>query len=180
MTATMLIVRATASLELLTSIARDRIRAIDPNVMVLSVAPFADYLDRPLGRPRFNAFLIGLFGTAALLLSALGLYAVMAAHVRQRDREIAVRLAVGATGANVRRLVLAEAGRLVGLGALLGVAGAVAGTRFLRSLLFDVQPLDPLAIGGAAALLIAVAVLAAYAPMRRAEGVDVVRLLRSQ
>ena len=106
MTATMLIVRSTASLELLMSVARERIRAIDPNVMVLSAAPFADYLDRPLGRPRFNAFLIGVFGIAALLLSTLGLYAVMAAHVRQRDREIAVRLALGATGANVRRLVL--------------------------------------------------------------------------
>ena len=62
---------------------------------------------------------------------------------RQRDREIAVRLALDATGANVRRLVLVEAGRLVGVGALLGVGGAVAGTRFLRGRLFDVQPIDP-------------------------------------
>jgi predicted permease len=180
MTATMLIVRSTASLERLMSVARDRVRAIDPNVMVLSVAPFADYLDRPLGRPRFNAFLIGLFGITALLLSALGLYAVMAADVRQRHREIAVRMALGATGANVRRLVLVEAGRLAGLGALLGVAGAVAGTRFLRGLLFKVQPMDPLAIGGAAVLLIAVAALAAYAPTRRAARADVMQVLRSQ
>ena len=180
MTATMLIARSTVSLELLMSVARDRIRAIDPNVMVLSVTPFADYLDRPLGRPRFNAFLTGLFGITALLLSGLGLYAVMAAHVRQRDREIAVRLALGATIANVRRLVLVEAGRLAGLGALLGVAGAVAGTRFLRGLLFEVHPMDPLAIGGAAVLLIAVAALAAYAPMRRAARADMMGVLRSQ
>ena len=180
MTATMLIVRSSAPLELLMSVARERIRVIDPNVMVLSAAPFADYLHRPLGRPRFNAFLIGLFGIAALLLSTLGLYAVMAAHVRQRDREIAVRLALGATGANVRRLVLVEAGRLAGLGALLGVAGAVAGTRFLRGLLFEVQPMDPVMIGGAAVLLTAAAALAAYAPMRRAARADVVRVLRSQ
>ena len=180
MTATMLVVRSTAPLELLMSVARDRIHAIDPNVTVLSAAPFADYLDRPLGRPRFNAFLIGLFGIAALLLSGLGLYAVMAAHVRQRDREIAVRLALGATGANVRRLVLAEAGRLAGFGALLGAAGAVAGTRLLRGLLFEVQPMDPLTIGGAAVLLIAVAALAAYAPMRRAVRADLVGVLRSQ
>jgi predicted permease len=179
-TATMLIVRSTVSLEVLMSVARERIRAIDPNAMVLSAAPFADYLDRPLGRPRFNAFLIGLFGIAALLLSTLGLYAVMAAHVRQRDREIAVRLALGATSANVRRLVLAEAGRLAGSGALLGVAGAVAGTRLLRGLLYEVQPMDPLMIGGAAAILIAAAALAAYAPMRRAARGDVVSVLRSQ
>src|SRR5687768_9833577 len=157
MTASMLIVRSTASLELLMSVARERIGAIDPNVMVLSAAPFADYLDRPLGRPRFNAFLIGVFGIAALLLSTLGLYAVMAAHVRQRDREIALRMALGATGANVRRLVLVEAGRLAGSGALLGVAGAVAGTRFLRGLLYEVQPMDPLMICGAATTLIAAA-----------------------
>jgi putative ABC transport system permease protein len=180
MTATMLIVRASAPLDLLTSLARDRIRGVDPNVTVLSVAPFADYLDRPLSRPRFNAFLIGLFGIVALLLSALGLYALMAAHVRQRDREIAVRLALGATRANVQRLVLVEAGRLAGLGALLGVAGAMAGTRFLRGLLFDVQPMDPLSIGGAAVLLFAVAALASYAPMRRAARADLMGVLRSQ
>jgi predicted permease len=180
MTATMLIVRSAASLELLTSVARERIHGIDPNVMVLSAAPFADYLARPLGRPRFNAFLIGLFGIAALLLSTLGLYAVMTAHVRQRDREIAVRLALGATGASVRRLVLVEAGRLAILGALLGVAAAVAGTRVLRGLLFEVQPMDPVAIGGAAVLLIGAAALAAYAPMRRAARADLVSVLRSQ
>jgi predicted permease len=180
MTATMLIVRSTASLDLLMSVARERIRAIDPNVMVLSAAPFADYLDRSLARPRFNAFLIGLFGIAALLLSTLGLYAVMASHVRQRDREIAVRLALGATGANVRRLVLVEAGRLAGSGALLGVAGAVAGTRVVRGLLYDVQPIDPLIIGGAAVMSIAAGALAAYAPMRRAARGDVATVLRSQ
>lgn len=180
MTATMLIVRSTASLELLMPVVREEIRAIDPNVMVLSAVPFADYLDRPLGRPRFNAFLIGVFGIAALLLSTLGLYAVMAAHVRQRDREIAVRLALGASGANVRGLVLMEAGRLAGLGVLLGVAGAIAGTRFLRGLLFEVQPMDPVMIGGAAVLLIAAAALAAYAPMRRAVRGDLVSVLRGQ
>jgi ABC-type antimicrobial peptide transport system permease subunit len=100
--------------------------------------------------------------------------------VRQRDREIAVRLALGATAANVRRLVLVEAGWLAGPGALLGAAGAVAGTQFLRGLLYEVQPMDPLMIGGAAVMLIAAAALAAYAPMRRAARGDVVSVLRSQ
>lgn len=111
MTAAMLVVRSTASLESLTSAARERIRAIDSEVTVLSASPFADYLARPLGRPRFNAFLAGLFGLAALLLSTLGLYAVMAAYVRQRDREIAVRLALGATGATAPRIGAAGADR---------------------------------------------------------------------
>jgi putative ABC transport system permease protein len=76
--------------------------------------------------------------------------------------------------------VLVEAGRHAGFGVLLGAAGAVAGTRFLRGLLFDVQPMDPLMIGGAAAMLLAATALAAFAPMRRAARADVVSVLRSQ
>jgi ABC-type antimicrobial peptide transport system permease subunit len=75
---------------------------------------------------------------------------------------------------------MGEASRLAGLGALLGVAGAFAGTRFLRGLLFEVQPMDPMTIGAAAVLLIAAAALAAYAPMRRAARADVASVLRSQ
>ena len=98
---------------------------------------------RPLARPRFNAFLLGVFGIAALLLSTIGLYAVMAAYVRQRDREIALRLALGATADSVRRFVLAETVRLAGLGAVIGLAGAALATRLLRGMLFEVVPLDP-------------------------------------
>ena len=109
------------------SLARGRIGIVDPAVRVMRAEPFADMLARPLARPRFNAFLLGVFGTVALLLSALGLYGVMAAYVRQRDREIAVRLALGASASRVCRLVLAEAGRLTGLGTAIGLSGAVAG-----------------------------------------------------
>jgi predicted permease len=94
MTATMLVLRATASLELIASLARDRVRIADRDVQVMRVAPFTEMLNRPLARPRFNAFLLSVFGIAALLLSTVGLYAVMAAYVRQRDREIALRLAL--------------------------------------------------------------------------------------
>jgi putative ABC transport system permease protein len=180
MTATMLIVRTTAPLELLMSVARDRIHAVDSNVQVMALAPFSEFLDRPLARPRFSAFLLGVFGVAALLLSTLGLYGVMAAYVRQRDREIAVRLALGATSAGVRRLVLAEAVRLAGLGALLGVGGALIATRFLRGMLFEIHPLDPGTIVGAAVLLVGAAALASYAPVRRAARADVMTVLRSQ
>ena len=104
------------------------------------------------------------FTTAAVLTLALGIAATT----------------VGATGANVRRLVLLEAGRLVGVGALLGSACAAAGTRFLHGLLFEVEPIDPLIIGGATVLLMTAAALAAYAPMRRAARADVMSVLRSQ
>ena len=179
MTATLLVLRTTASLELLTSIAVDRMRTIDPDVRLMRAAPFTELLDRPLARPRFNAFLLGIFALAALMLSTVGLYAVMAAYVRQRDREIALRLALGATAGGVRRFVLAETVRLASLGALIGVAAAAAAGRLLRGMLFEVDPLDPWATIGAALLLIAASALASYLPMRRATRIDAVAMLRA-
>jgi putative ABC transport system permease protein len=180
MTATMLVLRTTASIDLVASLARERVGTVDPNVRAMRVSPFVDMLERPLARPRFNAFLLSIFGTVALLLSAVGLYAVMAAYVRQRDHEIAVRLALGATASGVRRFVLAEAVRLAGLGAAIGLAGAMLNTRLLRGMLFEVDPLDPFTIAGAALLLIGVSALASYLPARRATRVDAVAMLRSQ
>ena len=160
MTATMMVLRKTASRELVASMARTQVQALDPAIQVMRVAPFREMLARPLARPRFNAFLLGIPGVASLLLSTVGLYAVMAAHVRQRDREIAIRLALGATTMRIRNLVLTEAVRLAGAGAVVGVAGALAASRLIRSLVFGVDRLDPLTISGAALLLVAAAVLA--------------------
>lgn len=179
MTATNLVLRTTASLELLTSMAADRIRTIDSDVQVMRALPFAEMLDRPLARPRFSALLLSIFGVAALTLSTVGLYAVMAAYVRQRDREIAVRLALGATATGVRRLVLTETVWLAGLGAVIGVAGAAATGRLLRGMLFEIDPLDPSTTAGAALLLIVACVLASYLPMRRATRVDAAAMLRT-
>lgn len=180
MTAEMLVLRTTAPLDLVAALSRDRVRAIDPDVHVMGVAPFAEMLERPLARPKFNAFLLSIFGIAALLLSTVGLYAVMAAYVRMRDREIAVRMALGATATTVRRFVLAEALRLAGLGAVIGLATAASTTRLLRGMLFEVHPLDPSIILGAAALLIAASALASYIPVRRATRVDATAMLRSE
>ena len=103
----------------------------------------------------------------------------MAAYVRQRDREIALRLALGATAAAVRGFVLAEALWLAGLGAAIGLVGAASATRFLRGMLFEVDPLDPSSIVGAALLLIAASALASYVPVRQATGVNATAMLRS-
>ena len=149
-------------------------RAGDPE----RASPAERLLDGPLARPRFNAFLLGVFGLSALVLAAVGLAAVMAVYVRQRDREIALRVALGATPANVRRLVLREALTLAGLGAAVGLAGATAAMRFVRGMLFEVAALDPLTLGGAALLLIAVAALAASGPARRATRLDAIAVLR--
>lgn len=179
MTATNLVLRTTAPLELLTSLAADRIRAIDSDVRLMRVVPFTEMLNRPLARPRFNAFLLSIFGVAALVLSTVGLYAVMAAYVRQRDREIALRLALGAGPSRVRCFVLAETVRLAGLGAVIGTAGAAATTPLLRGMLFEVDPLDPSTTIGAALLLVAASALASYLPVRRATRVDAVAMLRT-
>jgi putative ABC transport system permease protein len=180
MTAEMLVLRTTASLDLVASLTRDRVRAVDPEVYVMGVAPFREMLERPLARPKFTALLLAIFGIAALLLSTIGLHAVMAAFVRQRDREIALRLALGATAPDVRRFVLAEALRLAGVGAVIGLAGAAITTRLLRGLLFEIAPLDPPTMVGAALLLIGASAIASYVPLRRATRVDAAAMLRSE
>ena len=174
-----LAVRTTAPPALVASLVRERIRAIDANVHVMSVVPFARTLDAPLARPRFNAFLLNLFGAAALLLAGIGQYAVIAAYVRQREREIALRVALGASPANVRWLVLAEALRLAAIGAVIGLIGAAAISRLLRGLLYEVDSLDPLTLTGAVLLLGVASVAAAWLPLRRALRVDATAMLKA-
>ncbi len=178
--AEMLVVRTSSPLALVAGEVRARVRAIDPGVQVTRVSPFRELLRGPLARPRFNAFLIGVFGIAALLLAAVGLYAVVAAYVRQRYTEIGVRVALGATAADVRGLVLGEGLRLAALGAVIGLAVAAVATRGLRALLFEVQPLDPTALLAAALLLVGASTLASYLPARRATRVDPIALLRTE
>ena len=166
--AEMLVLRTASPLALVSEMVRGRVHAVDPDVQVTEVVPFRTLLEGPLARPRFNAVLIGVFGVAALLLTAIGLYAVMAASVRQRYPEMGIRVALGATASDVRRLVLAEGLRLAGLGAAIGLACAVVATRLLRGLLFGVQPLDPASLLAAALLLVGVSALSSYVPARRA------------
>ena len=118
--------------------------------------------------------------TLWLLLSTIGLYGVMAASVRQRYAEIGVRLALGATARDVRGLVLGEGLRLAVGGALAGVALAWAATRLLRGMLFETEPLDPVTLAGAAALLVGAALLATCLPARRATRIDPVEVLRAE
>jgi putative ABC transport system permease protein len=178
-TAQLLVLRTTAPLELAASVTRESVKAIDPSVQVMRIAPFEAMLDGPLARPRFNAFLLGVFGITALLLASIGLAGVMATYVRQRDREIALRVALGATPGSIRRLVLGEALWMGALGALTGLAAAAAATQLLRGMLFEVDPLDPLTLTGAALVLMAAATLAAYGPARQAVRLDPASMLRN-
>lgn len=150
-----------------------------PGVILWRAQTMDDFLAGPLAQPRLGALLLGVFGIAALLLAAIGLYGVMASAVRNERRDIGVRLALGATQQRIRRDVLGRALVVTGAGMLVGLACALAASRLLASMLFEVSPADPLAIAGACALLLVVAVVAAYAPARRATQVDPAEALRA-
>ena len=178
MTAQRIAVRTSAPLEQVAAVSRDRIQKLEPGAHVMRVVPFGEILGEPLAYPRFNALVLIVFGSIAVLLATTGLYAVMGAYVRQRDRDIAVRRALGATAADVRRLVLGEAVWLVAIGAGVGVIGAAGAGRAVRGMLYSVDPLDPLVMSGAVMLLLATALLAAFVPARRAARVDPLIVLR--
>jgi putative ABC transport system permease protein len=129
---------------------------------------------------RYPALLIGGFAVVALLLAAIGLYGIMTFAVARRTREIGIRLALGAQRREVVGMVLSAGSRVVAAGLALGVAGAVAATRVLSSILFRVRPLDPVSLVLVSALLAAVALLACWIPARRAAGVDPASALRNE
>jgi putative ABC transport system permease protein len=158
---------------------RDVVRELDDSAFVVRTQSFVDSVGRPLARPRFVALLSNVFGSMALLLAAIGLYGVLAAFVRQSAREIGVRMALGATARHVRVLIFGEAAWLTGIGILLGLAGALATGRLLRSMLFGVQPMDPFTIAMAVLILTTTTAAACYFPVRRATRIDPVALLRA-
>jgi putative ABC transport system permease protein len=131
-----------------------------------------------LARRRLYMLLLGVFAAAALLLAAVGVYGVMAYSVSQRTHEIGIRLALGANPRDLMKLILGEALRLTGIGLLIAVPCAVAISRAMASLIFGVVSVDFAILSGFTALLIAVALGAAYVPARRAMRVDPVISLR--
>jgi putative ABC transport system permease protein len=137
------------------------------------------YLRDSLAPSRFAMALLTAFSLLALILSAVGLYGVIAYSITQRTREIGVRVALGADAQSVRRLVVGGGVRLAALGVGLGVAGAFATTRLLSSLLYGVSPVDPASFVGIAALVVGIAVAASYIPARRAVRIDPMEALRA-
>ncbi|HUE77711.1 MAG TPA: ADOP family duplicated permease, partial [Longimicrobiales bacterium] len=156
------------------------VRDFDPRVHVWRVGRLNDHLSRgPLAKPRMSALLVSGFGLAALLLAATGLYAVMALVVRERTHELGVRKALGASPARLQKAVLGDALVVTLAGTVAGLGGALFMSRLLVTLLFEISPADPAALLGVSATLLAVAMVAAYLPARRATRVDPMRALRS-
>ena len=159
---------------------RQALHEVDPLVPVASLDPIERLLGTALSLPRLYALLIGIFAGAALLLAVLGVYGVMAYAVAQRQREIGVRLALGAAPSGIRRLVLGQGGRLALLGTGIGLVAAAGAGRLLGSLLFQVSPFDLTTFAAVPLVLGSMALVACWLPARRAMRVDPLVAIREE
>jgi predicted permease len=159
---------------------RAAVAAIGPDINASQAQSMDDLLATPLAVPRLGAFLLSAFGFVALIVAAIGLYAVIATAVRQRTHEIGVRLALGATARVIRTHVVLDAMRIVATGALVGAVAAVVAARFATSLLHDVSPFDPIAFVGALLLLAVVSYAAAFVPAFQVARIDPMNVLRQE
>ncbi|MEZ4457043.1 MAG: FtsX-like permease family protein [Gemmatimonadales bacterium] len=158
---------------------RQAIWDLEPTLPADDVVPMEQLIRRSLAAPRFIGTLMGIFGGLALLLAAAGVYASMLYAVRQRNREMGIRVAMGADAPAITRMVVGDAGRLALLGLVIGTAGGAGLARLLTSFLFEVEPGDPIAFAAGAALLGGAVLLAAWLPARRAGRADPLAVLRS-
>ena len=159
---------------------RTTVASIAPGVPIYRLSTVGQKISGTLEESHFDTFLLAVFAAIALLLSSVGIYGVLSYVVAQRTRQIGIRMALGATPAQVMREVLWYGVRLTTVGLALGLAGAVAGTRVLSSLLYGIKPLDPLTFIAVPLLLAVVAVAASYIPARRATQVDPMVALRHE
>jgi predicted permease len=160
--------------------ARQVIRSMDPNVPVYRVATLPALVAKASGERMFVMRLLAGFAFVAVLLAAIGLYGVVSYGVALRTREVGLRMALGAQRVDVLRLVLAGGAKLVGLGVVAGLGGAAASTRLMHTLVFGVSPIDPLTFAVAVLVLVLVALLAHWIPVRRALRIDPALALRAE
>jgi putative ABC transport system permease protein len=161
------------------SAARGILQDLDPEIPA-RFRTFSQVYSASLGSRKFNVILIGFFGIAALVLATTGVFGVMAYSVSRRTREIGVRVALGAASGDVLRMIVGQGLRTIFVGVAVGLAGALALTRTVESLLFGVTATDPLTFGAVTLLLVGAALLACYIPARRGTKVDPMVALRSE
>jgi len=159
---------------------RRAVGEVDPAIPLANAEEMQVIVGRSMSRLSFTMVLLGIAGAVALSLAAIGLYGTISYLVARRTNEIGVRLALGAQPVQVRRLVVRGSLKLTLVGVGIGLIGALALTGVLQTLLYGIQPTDPVAYGGAVLVLLAVAVAAAWVPARRAAGVGPMVALRSE
>jgi putative ABC transport system permease protein len=159
---------------------REVVHQVDKDLPVTDVVSMSDLLDTSVEQPRFRTWLLGSFAVIALVLAAAGIFGVISYSVSRRTHEIGIRITLGASPGNVMRLILTESARLVLIGLAVGIPVALGLGRFLSKLLFGIHATDPATFTAVAILLLAVAILAAYVPARRATRVDPMIALRHE
>jgi putative ABC transport system permease protein len=173
-----LVVRTKTDPMALAAAIRREVTALDPEQPVARIATMDRLMEASTAQPRFRTLLLAGFAGIALLLSAIGIYGVMAYTVSRRTREIGVRMAIGARPVDILKLVFSQSMTMTLLGVAFGLAGAYAVTRVMKSLLFGVTSTDPFTFSAVALLLCSVAFLATYIPARRASRIDPMVALR--
>jgi hypothetical protein len=155
-------------------------KALDPRVTLQEITTLDERIGRQMNPQRFGIYVLGALGGMALLLTVLGTYVVAQSMVVRRRRELGIRAALGAQSHQLRRLVLGDTARLVGIGLVAGLALTVAGARLIRSLLYQVEPLDPFTLVTTAGLIFGLALLVSLRPALEATRVDLNRTLREE
>ena len=175
-----LLLRSALNPKALAAAAERVVHEVDPALAVFAVEPLAQTVSRSVSQRRFTAFLLGTFAVLAVILAAIGVHGLLSYNVARRRQEIGIRMALGAGRSAVLGLILREGLALIAGGLVIGLAGAIALTRLLRALLFDVSPTDPMTFVLVAVVLTAVALVATLLPARRAARLDPLPALRTE
>jgi predicted lysophospholipase L1 biosynthesis ABC-type transport system permease subunit len=173
-----LLMRTTGSPADVVPALRRAVSEAHPGVAVVSATSLETLLEAPRAQPRLNTIVLTLFAVAAVSLAAIGLFAIIATTVRQRTHEIGIRMALGATAGEVRKMVMVRGLSLALAGAVIGTAGALATSRLFSALLFETSPTDAATLVSVGVLLMGVAAVASFVPARSSMRIDPVIALR--
>jgi putative ABC transport system permease protein len=174
------VVRSTTDPAQLTPAVRKAVASVDAEQPIYDVSTMDEVVADSFGPKRLTLFLLLFLGSVALLLSSIGLYALIAYSVSVRRHEIGIRIAIGAQRADIRRLILLQGLKLTAIGVLTGLVGSLAATRLMQSVLYGVSPTDPFTLLSVAAALFSAALLACYVPARSAVGIEPIIALRHE